>query len=289
MTSIHLVTLLTAFIALTVPTVLDERGGDELQRAAVKARSKGVDSAFLDKMMAAPDAGFVAKTVRINVTNYAYTPDYSGHYNATSVREVKSFIAEHDSLLSAVEKQRKVPKEIIASILWIESRCGTITGTYHVPSVYLSLVLADDDAYVQQSLDRVLEKQDLDSAQTDSVRTLIVKRAERKSRWAIKELKALQEIDQRGVMDVSRLNGSWAGAFGYSQFLPSSYRTWAVDGDGDGTIDLYHLPDAAHSIANYLRDNGWTTKRSKQRKAVHHYNNSDAYVDAVFTLASKVN
>ena len=133
-----------------------------------------------------------------------------------------------------------------------------------------------------------MEKQDLDSAQVDSVRALIEKRAARKTRWAIKELKALEEIDARGVMDVSRLNGSWAGAFGYPQFLPSSYRTWAVDGDGDGTIDLYHFPDAAHSIANYLRDNGWTSKRSRQRKAVHHYNNSDAYVNAVFTLASKV-
>ena len=64
----------TAFV-LTVTSFADERGGDELQRAAAKAQEKGVDSAFLHKMMKAPDAGFVAKTVRINVTNYAYTPD----------------------------------------------------------------------------------------------------------------------------------------------------------------------------------------------------------------------
>ena len=288
MTPIQLAILISTVFTVAAPSIKDERGGSELERAAVRARSKGVDSAFLVKMMKAPDAGFIAKTVRINVTNYAYKPDYSGHYNAKSVKKVKAFMKDNDSLLRAVEKQRKVPKEIIASILWIESRCGAITGSYHVPSVYLSLVLADDDTYVQQSLDRVAKKQDLDSAQTDSVEKLIRKRAARKSRWAIKELKALEEIDNRGVMDVSRLNGSWAGAFGFSQFLPSSYRTWAVDGDGDGTIDLYHLPDAAHSIANYLRDNGWTTKRSRQRKAVHHYNNSDAYVNAVFTLASKV-
>jgi membrane-bound lytic murein transglycosylase B len=61
-----------------------------------------------------------------------------------------------------------------------------------------------------------------------------------------------------------------------------------VDGDADRTIDLYSLVDAGHSIANYLRKNGWTASRSKQRKAVHHYNNSDAYVNAVFTLAEKV-
>ncbi len=287
MTLQHLIVATLTLLTFTAP-VVDEAGSNELHRAAAKARARGVDSAFLAKMMAAPDAGFVAKTVRINVTNYAYVPDYSSHYNAESVNKVKAFLSDNDSLLSAVEKQRNVPKEIVASILWIESRCGTITGSYHVPSVYLSLVLADDEHYIQESLDRVLSDQQLDSAKTDSVKKLIEKRAARKSTWAIKELKALEEIDRRGVMNVSKLNGSWAGAFGFPQFLPSSYRSWAVDGNADGVIDLYNLADAAHSIGNYLRDNGWTSKPAKQRKAVHHYNNSDAYVNAVFTLASKV-
>jgi len=287
MTLQHIIVATLTLLTFTAP-VVDEAGSNELHRAAAKARARGVDSAFLAKMIAAPDAGFVAKTVRINVTNYAYVPDYSSHYNAESVAKVKAFLSENDSLLSAVERQRKVPKEIVTSILWIESRCGTITGSYHVPSVYLSLVLADDDHYVQESLDRVVSDQHLDSAKTDSVKKLIEKRASRKATWAIKELKALEEIDRRGVMNVSKLNGSWAGAFGFPQFLPSSYRSWAVDGNADGVIDLYNLADAAHSIGNYLRDNGWTAKPAKQRKAVHHYNNSDAYVNAVFTLASKV-
>jgi len=260
----------------------------ELERAAAAARDSGLDSVFIAKVMAGDDADFIEKTVRINVTNYAYKPDYSGHYNAKSVKEVKAFMKENDSLMKAVQKASGVTKEVVASILWIESRCGKITGTYHVPSVYMSLLLASDSVYVEQSLAKVTADTTLDSAATDSVRNLIVTRAQKKARWAVKELKALQSIDERGVMHVESLKGSWAGAFGYPQFLPSSYNSWAVDGDSDGTIDLYNLADAAFSIGNYLKVNGWGKKKKDQRKAVHHYNNSDAYVDAVFTLASKI-
>ena len=272
----------------TVNTVTSAPGKEELKVAAKKAASKGVDSTFLASVIASEDASFVKKTVRINVTNYAYTPDYSNHYNAKAVKKVKSFLKEHDSLLTAVEKKHKVSKEVVASILWIESRCGKITGKYHVPSVYLSLVLADEPEYVQQSYDKVVSDNKYTKKQKDSVKRLIKKRAARKSKWAIKELKALQEIDKRGIMDVNALNGSWAGAFGYPQFLPSSYNRLAIDGNGDGLIDLYSFEDASHSIANYLSKNGWSTSTKKQRKAVHSYNNSDAYVNAVFTLAKKV-
>ena len=265
-----------------------ESGSAELRRAADLAIHQGVSADFLNHVIAARDAGFVEKAVRINVTNYAFTPDYSGHYNSESVGKVQAFLQEHDSLFNAIERKRMVPKEVIASILWIESRCGTITGTYHVPSVYLSLVLANDPVYVNASMDRVLNNADFSPSQHDSLRAVIAKRAARKAAWAIKELKSLQTIHERGLMNVSELKGSWAGAFGFPQFIPSSYTAWAVDGNADRIIDLYSLVDAAHSIANYLRNNGWTASRSKQRKAVHHYNNSDAYVNAVFTLAEKV-
>ena len=72
-----------------------------------------------------------------------------------------------------------------------------------------------------------------------------------------------------------------------SQFLPSSYLSWAVDGDSNGAIDLNDIDDAMYSVANYLKCNGWGKTTSQQRAAVYHYNNSNAYVDAVLTLAQK--
>lgn len=283
--------LLFALLAITVFTVTAVRSfpsDAELEQAAKKAVRNGVDSTFLAGIVASEQASFVQKTVRINVTNYAYTPDYSGHYNSQAVKSVKAFMQEHDSLLSAVEQKHNVDKAVVASILWIESRCGKITGKYHVPSVYLSLVLADEPEYVQQSYDKVVSDNSFTAHQKDSVKKLIEKRAQKKSQWAVKELKALEEINAKGTMNVHALNGSWAGAFGFPQFLPSSYNRLAIDGNNDGLIDLYSFEDASHSIANYLSKNGWGATTSKKRKAVHSYNNSDAYVDAVFILAEKV-
>lgn len=260
----------------------------DLRRAVDQARVAGLDSAFLNRVAGSFDAEFYDKAIRINLTNYSNVPDYSGHYNRKSVKQVKAFMKENDSLLRAVQKKRGVSKEIISAILWIESRCGTTTGKFHVPSVFLSLLLADDSTSIQLSVANVTKGKTLDSLQMDSVYKQIALRARNKSAWSIKQLQALEAIDKRGVMNVTTLKGSWAGAFGFPQFIPSSYNSWAVDGNGDGVIDLYTLPDAAHSIANYLRSNGWTSKKDGQRKAVHHYNNSDAYVNAVFTLAGKL-
>lgn len=260
----------------------------DLRRAVDQARTAGVDSAFLVRVAGAYDAEFYDKAVRVNLTNYSNVPDYSGHYNRKSVKQVKAFMKENDSLLRAVQKKRGVPKEVVSAILWIESRCGTTTGKFHVPSVFLSLLLADDSTSIDLSVANVTKGKTLDSLQMDSVYKQISLRARNKSAWAIKQLQALEAIDKRGVMNVVTLKGSWAGAFGFPQFIPSSYNSWAVDGNADGIIDLYSMSDAAHSIANYLKANGWTAKKDGQKKAVHHYNNSDAYVNAVFTLAGKL-
>ena len=68
---------------------------------------------------------------------------------------------------------------------------------------------------------------------------------------------ALTIVDQ-GDIELDRLKGSWAGALGQVQFLPSSYLSWAVDFDGDGKRDIWSsLPDVLASISNYLRGHGW--------------------------------
>lgn len=73
------------------------------------------------------------------------------------------------------------------------------------------------------------------------------------------ELIALMKMVDRGVPR-ERLKGSWAGAFGYPQFLPSVYLRLATDGDGDGRADIFTSPaDTIASIANYFRDAGWRT------------------------------
>jgi membrane-bound lytic murein transglycosylase B len=79
-------------------------------------------------------------------------------------------------------------------------------------------------------------------------------------------LKALQIVD-RGDIDLERMKGSWAGAMGQSQFMPSSYHAYAVDYDGDGRRDIWtSLPDVFASIANYLARAGWNDRHTWGRK-----------------------
>jgi membrane-bound lytic murein transglycosylase B len=79
-------------------------------------------------------------------------------------------------------------------------------------------------------------------------------------------LKALRIVDQ-GDIAVDRMTGSWAGAMGQSQFMPSSYDAYAVDYDGDGRRDIWtSLPDVFASIANYLAKAGWNDRYTWGRK-----------------------
>jgi len=67
-------------------------------------------------------------------------------------------------------------------------------------------------------------------------------------------------VREAGEIDASRLKGSWAGAFGHTQFMPSTYQRLAVDGDGDGRRDVVDsVPDAVASTANFLRKAGWSS------------------------------
>lgn len=259
-----------------------------LQRAIRSARRYGVDSMFLARLVAQPATMYHPRLLKLNVTNFAQKPDYSFNHNKASVRKVREFIRAHDSVLSKAEKAYDVPAEVIASILWVETKWGAVMGTTHVPSVYLSLMLSTDSAMVEEYIEAVMRQRVLDSSKRDSVRGVVQARALKKTQWAAEQLKALDSIQRDGTLDIMSLRGSWAGAFGLSQFLPSSYRSWAVDGNSDKEINLDHISDAVHSVANYLATNGWGPTTEQRRAAVHHYNNSQAYVDAVLTLARKV-
>ncbi len=291
-------TIVSAIIGIIVASTTVNIPGDDMRpsentgttyltRAARIARQHDVDSAFIASLLRSPATAFNERFVRINVTNYAQKADYTHNHNELGVRKVRLFLSRHDSVLAAAEERFGVPPEVVAALLWVETKHGTVLGSYHVPSVYLSVLLSCEQEYLDLNTNAVMASTGLDSSRRDSVYRSVELRAAKKVRWAVSQLAALAEIDKRGTMDVHALRGSWAGAFGLSQFLPSSYLSWAVDGNGDGTIDLYSIDDAIFSVANYLRANGWGDELQQKRAAVYHYNNSQAYVDAVLTLASK--
>lgn len=135
----------------------------------------------------------------------------------------RNFLETHASTLAAAEEKYGVPREIITAIIGVETFYGTRQGSYRV---------------------------------LDSLSTLAFDYPKRPLFW--RELKAMFALAQTEGVDPGTIKGSYAGAMGYGQFIPTSYLAYAVDGDGDGKRDLWGNPvDAIHSVANYFSKHGW--------------------------------
>jgi membrane-bound lytic murein transglycosylase B len=112
-------------------------------------------------------------------------------------------------------------------------------------------------------------------------------KADRKSAWAYKELKALIRYAEKEKFDTIDIMGSYAGAMGIAQFMPSNALAYAKDGNNDGAIDLFIHADAIASIANYLKQFGWhpEIKKKKAKKVLYAYNHSRYYVDILMKIS----
>ena len=83
------------------------------------------------------------------------------------------------------------------------------------------------------------------------------KKADQKSAWAYRELKGFLAYTEKEGLDPAAINGSYAGAMGIPQFMPSNIGLHAKDGNADGRVDLFVHADAIYSIAAYLEHYGW--------------------------------
>lgn len=135
------------------------------------------------------------------------------------------FWQQNRDTLARAEKELDVPAEVIVAIIGVETRYGRHAGSYRV---------------------------------IDALSTLAFDYPKR-SKFFRKELKQFLLLTQEQKQDPLALKGSYAGAMGYGQFMPSSFRAYAIDFDGDGIADIWNNPvDAIGSVANYFKEHGWT-------------------------------
>ena len=220
----------------------------------------------------------------INLINHNIKVDYSRFLGKQPVSHARRFINRELSFLNKVEKQFEVNKEVIVSILLIESFLGKRTGENIVFNVFSTLFLATEPGILNDTYHKL--KENYPSLSFEQIR----KRADKKSRWAYQELKHLLRIAEREKLDVFRIRGSWAGAFGIAQFLPSSYLRYGLDGNNDQKVRLFNRYDSMVSVANYLKENGWKNNLSNKRKraVIRRYNNSTPYANTVLNLSRKI-
>lgn len=290
---------LTLFTAFSLLTILSAHGTISEDHAArpntaehpqpyhpliTKLVADGFNRAALEKIFSDPRVTFMEDVLIINLANRYIKADYSRFLHHQSISHARQFLAQESTFLAAVEQQYQVDKEVIVSILLIESAFGKRTGNNIVFNVFSTLSLVNEPDILHKTADRVKSRYPQMTAEE------IEQRASTKSAWAYGELKHLLTIAEREELDVLKIKGSWAGAFGIAQFLPSSYITYAVDGNEDNRVRLYNRHDSIASVANYLRENGWKKGLSekKKRTIIRKYNNSTPYIDTVLQLSQKI-
>ena len=116
------------------------------------------------------------------------------------------------------------------------------------------------------------------------------KRAASRSKWAYKELKAFLTYTNREGFDPASIPGSFAGAVGVAQFMPTSIMAYDQDGNNDGLVDMLNHADSMASIANFLKSHGWRPgqSRKKAEKIIYYYNHSNYYVKTILKISRRL-
>ena len=226
------IALVVAFLA--APALAETQPFDvwleELRRDALKEGIGAETLMALDGL--APIARVIELDRRQPEGRFTFQQYNQRVLSESRIERGRELYREHRGLLDRVAADYGVQPRFIVALWGIESSYGSFDGDF--PVIGALATLAHD--------------------------------GRRASFFRSELLKALRIVD-RGDIAVEQMTGSWAGAMGQSQFMPSSYDAYAVDYDGDGRRDIWtSLPDVFASIANYLAKAGWNDRYTWGRK-----------------------
>lgn len=213
---------------------VDRQFSDYLTQLKAEAEMKGFSAEFLDPVFATIKMREKVVTADKNQPESKLTLDkyLSTRVPDWKVKQAVEKMHEHSELLDKVEKQYGVQKRFIVALWGNESNFGRIQGNHPVLSSLASLAF-------------------------DGRREALFK----------KQFFAALTILSEGHVSIDGFNGSWAGAMGQSQFMPTSFLAYAVDGNGDGKKDIWTTPeDVFASIANFLSTEGWDSTQTWGRQ-----------------------
>lgn len=258
---------------------------DDAFHAVIQRLQKdGFDSGQVQSVFLKPGVQFDPITVSRFFMHSESRVDYAKFLSDASIQQARWYLFRHFKELDAVENQAGVDKEVITAILLVETRLGNYLGESSIFNTLSSLAALRENPALQERVWNAMppERRISGSEFKDKV--------SRRSQWAYDELKAfLRYVSKEGV-DPSSVRGSYAGALGISQFMPSNILAYGMDGDGDGHIDLFNHADAIASVANYLKKFGWKKGIDPEgaRKVIYSYNHSQPYVDTILKIAEKL-
>jgi membrane-bound lytic murein transglycosylase B len=192
-----------------------------------EARARGITQATLDNALG--DVHIAPRVVELDRKQPEFVETFATYLERRvtpfQIARGQALLSAHQALFDEAEKRYGVPRQILAAFWGLETNYGSTMGTTSIPAALATLAFDG-----------------------------------RRSAFFRAQLLDTLAILEAGNVAAADMKGSWAGAMGQMQFMPSTYRRYAVDGDNDSRINLWSsLPDALFSAANYLNQSGWKT------------------------------
>ncbi len=283
--------LATAVLSLVwLPGYTDCAGGESSGRpdlfATLKTRlvRDGFNRSLIRLLYSRPEVTFDQQGVSAYFLYREATLNYDQFLTRSSIDQAIDYLGRHQKALKQAQGVYNVDEEVITAIILVESRLGTLIGKRLVLNTLSALgVLDDKDSRNMLWHSHVKQKARGSRSQFD-------RWARRKSSWAYGELKAFLKYVDAQKVDPYSVRGSYAGALGIPQFVPSSILRFAQDGNRDGQINLCDHEDAIESVANYLKQHGWRPglKRHEAFRILLYYNRSKYYAETILKVAERL-
>ena len=216
--------IVSILIILNSATLIADDFDDWKVKFKKRAIKEGVSKATVDKLIdRSKFLSDVIKYDRYQPEFYEDTKTYiSKRTSSKKVKLGKIILNKENNIINKVSSEYKVDKNLLLALMGIETNFGNYLGKMDIVSSLATL------SYDQ-----------------------------RRSEFFTKELITLLKLVDAKIIDPSTLFGSWAGAFGNFQFMPSTIKNHAIDYNKDGSIDLKNIEDSFASAANYLSNLGW--------------------------------
>jgi membrane-bound lytic murein transglycosylase B len=224
--------MLALIIVFPLQSFADSNYQNWVRQFRAVAVSAGVSPAVYDsafRNFKSPDAQIVEKLRSQAEFNLEIWDYLDSAVSEAQIRAGRQMRQRYSRQLAEIEKRYGVQRDVVLAVWGIETRYGSRMGDHNV---------------------------------IQALSTLAYAAPRRKKFWRSELINALK-IVEAGHIPVASMNGSWAGAMGHTQFMPSSWKSYAADYNGDGRKDIWtNVDDALASTANYLARHGWQSGRT---------------------------
>jgi len=226
MKKINILILIILFFSTSLHANIDNEFREWKKNFKIRALKNNISEETFEKTMS--NVKFLPNVIkydRYQPEFYEDTKTYiSKRTSSKKVNEGLKIYSKENELIHSVEKKFNIEKELLLALMGIETNYGKYVGKMDILSSLSTL-----------SFDK------------------------RRSEFFTKELLILLKLVDENQIDYKTLYGSWAGAFGFFQFMPSTIKNHAIDFNKDNYIDLKNTKDSFASAANYLNNMGWKT------------------------------